>query len=113
MASHRRIHHMSPRANAHDMNTRSIWSDAALARTPRQSALKTGGSNVQFGVTRQRKHGRLERTRDSRYSALASKATGFPSEKIAAKTSVSYTLDEIPNDITRKTPACLEPTLDT
>ena len=50
--------------------------------------------------------------RVSRSSALASKATGFPIAKIAAKLAVGYTLDEIPNDITRKTPACFEPTLD-
>ena len=50
--------------------------------------------------------------RVSRSSALASKATGFPIAKIAAKLAVGYTLDEIPNDITRKTPACFEPTID-
>ena len=50
--------------------------------------------------------------RVSRSSALASKATGFPIAKIAAKLAVGYTLDEIPNDITRETPACFEPTID-
>lgn len=50
--------------------------------------------------------------RVSRSSALASKATGFPIAKIAAKLAIGYTLDEVPNDITRKTPACFEPTID-
>jgi carbamoyl-phosphate synthase large subunit len=50
--------------------------------------------------------------RVSRSSALASKATGFPIAKIAARLAVGYTLDEIPNDITRKTPSCFEPTID-
>src|SRR5512146_3283019 len=74
----------------------------------------TGGSNIQFAV-----HPETGRQvviemnpRVSRSSALASKATGFPIAKIAAKLAVGYTLDEITNDITRKTPACFEPTLD-
>src|SRR5205807_219049 len=75
---------------------------------------ETGGSNIQFGV--HPNTGRMVviemNPRVSRSSALASKATGFPIAKIAAKLAVGYTLDEIPNDITRKTPACFEPTLD-
>ena len=87
--------------------------DAAIA-VIREIGVETGGSNIQFGV-----HpgtGRMVviemNPRVSRSSALASKATGFPIAKIAAKLAVGYTLDEIPNDITRKTPACFEPTLD-
>jgi carbamoyl-phosphate synthase large subunit len=87
--------------------------DAALA-VIREIGVETGGSNIQFGI-----HpltGRMVviemNPRVSRSSALASKATGFPIAKIAAKLAVGYTLDEIPNDITRKTPACFEPTLD-
>src|SRR6516225_665216 len=74
----------------------------------------TGGSNIQFGVNPET--GRMVviemNPRVSRSSALASKATGFPIDKIAAKLAVGYRLDEIKNDITRKTPACFEPTLD-
>ena len=74
----------------------------------------TGGSNVQWAVNP--KDGRrviIEMNpRVSRSSALASKATGFPIAKIAALLAVGYTLDELPNDITRKTPACFEPALD-
>ena len=80
----------------------------------RQVGVETGGSNIQFAVCP-----RTGRTlviemnpRVSRSSALASKATGFPIAKIAARLAVGYTLDEIPNDITQKTPACFEPTLD-
>jgi carbamoyl-phosphate synthase large subunit len=87
--------------------------DAALA-VIREIGVETGGSNIQFAV-----HpgtGRMVviemNPRVSRSSALASKATGFPIAKIAAKLAVGYTLDEIPNDITRKTPSCFEPTLD-
>ena len=80
----------------------------------REIGVETGGSNIQFGVSPTT--GRLVviemNPRVSRSSALASKATGFPIAKIAAKLAVGYTLDEIPNDITRKTPACFEPTLD-
>src|SRR6266568_2792171 len=74
----------------------------------------TGGSNIQFGINP--RDGRLVviemNPRVSRSSALASKATGFPIAKIAAKLAVGYTLDEITNDITRETPACFEPTID-
>jgi carbamoyl-phosphate synthase large subunit len=87
--------------------------DAAIA-VIREIGVETGGSNIQFAV--QPTTGRMVviemNPRVSRSSALASKATGFPIAKIAAKLAVGYTLDEIPNDITRKTPACFEPTLD-
>ncbi len=87
--------------------------DAALA-VMREIGVETGGSNVQFAVNPA--DGRMivieMNPRVSRSSALASKATGFPIAKIAAKLAVGYTLDEIPNDITRKTPACFEPTID-
>ena len=76
--------------------------------------VETGGSNVQFAVNP--RDGRVivieMNPRVSRSSALASKATGFPIAKIAAKLAVGYTLDELPNDITRETPASFEPTLD-
>src|SRR5881409_2244741 len=87
--------------------------DAAFA-VIREIGVETGGSNIQFAVHPET--GRMVviemNPRVSRSSALASKATGFPIAKIAAKLAVGYTLDEIPNDITRKTPACFEPTLD-
>ena len=76
--------------------------------------VETGGSNIQFAINP--KDGRMVviemNPRVSRSSALASKATGFPIAKIAAKLAVGYTLDEIPNDITRETPASFEPTID-
>jgi len=87
--------------------------DAALAII-REIGVDTGGSNIQFAV--QPDTGRLivieMNPRVSRSSALASKATGFPIAKMAAKLAVGYTLDEIPNDITQKTPASFEPTID-
>jgi carbamoyl-phosphate synthase large subunit len=87
--------------------------DAAI-RIIRKIGVETGGSNIQFAVNPQT--GALivieMNPRVSRSSALASKATGFPIAKIAAKLAVGYTLDEIPNDITRKTPACFEPSID-
>ncbi len=87
--------------------------NAAIA-VMREIGVETGGSNVQFAVNPV--NGRMTviemNPRVSRSSALASKATGFPIAKIAAKLAVGYTLDEIPNDITRKTPACFEPTID-
>src|ERR1700739_2731078 len=80
----------------------------------REVGVDTGGCNIQFAVNP--RDGRLivvERNpRVSRSSALASKATGFPIAKIAAKLAIGYTLDEIVNDITKETPACFEPTLD-
>ena len=90
-----------------------LMRDAAIACI-REIGVETGGSNIQFALDP--KNGRMVviemNPRVSRSSALASKATGFPIAKIAAKLAVGYTLDEIPNDITRKTPASFEPTLD-
>ncbi|HET9608876.1 MAG TPA: carbamoyl-phosphate synthase large subunit, partial [Acidimicrobiales bacterium] len=87
--------------------------DAAFACI-RRVGVETGGSNVQFALDPA--NGDMViiemNPRVSRSSALASKATGFPIAKIAAKLAVGYTLDEIPNDITRKTPASFEPTID-
>jgi carbamoyl-phosphate synthase large subunit len=87
--------------------------DAAIAII-REIGVETGGSNIQFGINPE--NGRLivieMNPRVSRSSALASKATGFPIAKIAAKLAVGYTLDELPNDITRTTTACFEPTID-
>jgi carbamoyl-phosphate synthase large subunit len=80
----------------------------------RRVGVETGGSNVQFAVNPATGEQVVieMNPRVSRSSALASKATGFPIAKIAAKLAVGYTLDEIPNDITRKTPAAFEPTID-
>ena len=80
----------------------------------RKVGVETGGSNIQFAVNPQNGEIRVieMNPRVSRSSALASKATGFPIAKIAAKLAVGYTLDEIPNDITQKTPASFEPTID-
>ena len=87
--------------------------DAAI-QIIRRVGVETGGSNIQFAINPD--DGRMAviemNPRVSRSSALASKATGFPIAKIAAKLAVGYTLDEIPNDITLKTPASFEPTLD-
>ncbi|GIW78842.1 MAG: carbamoyl-phosphate synthase large chain [Gemmatales bacterium] len=87
--------------------------DAAIA-IMRAIGVETGGSNVQFAINPE--NGRLVaiemNPRVSRSSALASKATGFPIAKIAAKLAVGYRLDELRNDITRETPACFEPTID-
>jgi carbamoyl-phosphate synthase large subunit len=87
--------------------------DAAIAII-REVGVETGGSNIQFAVDPA--SGRMVviemNPRVSRSSALASKATGFPIAKIAAKLSVGYTLDEIPNDITRETLSCFEPSID-
>ena len=80
----------------------------------RRVGVETGGSNIQFAVNPANGEVRIieMNPRVSRSSALASKATGFPIAKIAAKLAVGYTLDEIPNDITKKTPASFEPTID-
>src|SRR5437762_3279461 len=90
-----------------------IMRDAAFA-VIREIGVETGGSNIQFAVNPD--NGRMVviemNPRVSRSSALASKATGFPIAKIAAKLAIGYTLDEIKNDITRETPACFEPTID-
>ena len=87
--------------------------DAAFACI-RRVGVETGGSNVQFAVHPETGEQVVieMNPRVSRSSALASKATGFPIAKIAAKLAVGYTLDEIPNDITKKTPASFEPTID-
>jgi carbamoyl-phosphate synthase large subunit len=87
--------------------------DAAF-KVIRAVGVETGGSNIQFAVDPET--GRMVviemNPRVSRSSALASKATGFPIAKIAARLAVGYRLDEIPNDITQKTPSCFEPTID-
>src|SRR2546421_9138797 len=87
--------------------------DASI-KVIREIGVETGGSNIQYGV--HPSTGRMVviemNPRVSRSSALASKATGFPIAKIAAKLAVGYPLDELSNDITKKTPACFEPTLD-
>jgi carbamoyl-phosphate synthase large subunit len=86
----------------------------AAAAVIRAVGVETGGSNIQFA--RRRESGELRviemNPRVSRSSALASKATGYPIAKVAAKLAVGYTLDEIPNDLTKTTPASFEPTLD-
>ena len=90
-----------------------LMRDASFA-VIREIGVETGGSNIQFAVNPE--NGRMVviemNPRVSRSSALASKATGFPIAKIAAKLAVGYTLDEIKNDITRETPASFEPTID-
>ncbi|NQT80299.1 MAG: carbamoyl-phosphate synthase large subunit [Candidatus Aminicenantes bacterium] len=87
--------------------------DASIA-IMREIGVETGGSNIQFAINPS--DGRMMvvemNPRVSRSSALASKATGFPIAKMAAKLAVGYTLDEILNDITKKTPACFEPAID-
>ncbi|MEM4524128.1 MAG: carbamoyl-phosphate synthase large subunit [Archaeoglobaceae archaeon] len=87
--------------------------DAAIAII-REIGVETGGSNIQFAINP--KNGKMVaiemNPRVSRSSALASKATGFPIAKIAAKLAIGYTLDEIPNDITKETPASFEPSID-
>jgi len=86
----------------------------ASIRIIREIGIECGGCNIQFAINPQ--DGRMVviemNPRVSRSSALASKATGFPIAKIATRLAVGYTLDEISNDITRKTPACFEPTID-
>jgi len=90
-----------------------IMRDASL-KVLRVVGVETGGSNVQFCIHPDT--GRMAiiemNPRVSRSSALASKATGFPIAKLAAKLAVGYTLDELPNDITKETPACFEPSID-
>ncbi|MBN1392558.1 MAG: carbamoyl-phosphate synthase large subunit [Sedimentisphaerales bacterium] len=90
-----------------------LMRDASI-KIIRAIGVETGGSNIQFAVCPD--NGKLYviemNPRVSRSSALASKATGFPIAKIASLLAVGYTLDEIPNDITKKTPACFEPTID-
>lgn len=90
-----------------------VMRDAAI-KIIRAIGVDTGGSNIQFAINPE--NGRMivieMNPRVSRSSALASKATGFPIAKIAAKLAVGYRLDELPNDITKKTPASFEPTID-
>jgi carbamoylphosphate synthase large subunit len=90
-----------------------LMRDAAI-KIIREIGVDTGGSNIQFAIHPDT--GRMivieMNPRVSRSSALASKATGYPIAKIAAKLAIGYTLDEIPNDITKKTPASFEPTID-
>ena len=90
-----------------------VMRDASFA-VIREIGVETGGSNIQFAINPA--NGRMivieMNPRVSRSSALASKATGFPIAKLAAKLAVGYTLDELRNDITRETPACFEPTID-
>ena len=90
-----------------------LMRNAAIAII-REIGVETGGSNIQFAVDPET--GRMVviemNPRVSRSSALASKATGFPIAKIATKLALGYTLDEVPNDITEKTPACYEPSID-
>ena len=103
---------VAPAMTLTDVEYQGMRDDAAAVM--RAIGVETGGSNVQFAV--QPETGRrvvIEMNpRVSRSSALASKATGFPIAKIAAKLAVGYTLDEIPNDITKKTPASFEPSID-
>jgi carbamoyl-phosphate synthase large subunit len=103
---------VAPSMTLTDVEYQAMRDDGA--RVMRAIGVETGGSNVQFAV-----HPETGRRvviemnpRVSRSSALASKATGFPIAKIAAKLAVGYTLDEIPNDITKKTPASFEPSID-
>ncbi|MEX2612395.1 MAG: carbamoyl-phosphate synthase large subunit, partial [Gaiellaceae bacterium] len=86
----------------------------AAAAVIRAVGVETGGSNIQFARSRETRELRVieMNPRVSRSSALASKATGYPIAKVAAKLAVGYTLDEIPNDLTKTTPASFEPTLD-
>ena len=94
-------------------NEYQIMRNASLAII-REIGVETGGSNIQFAINPE--NGKMAviemNPRVSRSSALASKATGFPIAKIATKLAIGYTLDEIPNDITKKTPACFEPSID-
>jgi carbamoyl-phosphate synthase large subunit len=103
---------VAPAQTLTDKEYQAMRDDALLVI--REIGVETGGSNIQFAVDPQT--GRTVviemNPRVSRSSALASKATGFPIAKIAAKLAVGYTLDEIPNDITRETPSSFEPTLD-
>ncbi|MBA3630558.1 MAG: carbamoyl-phosphate synthase large subunit [Actinobacteria bacterium] len=103
---------VAPAMTLTDLEYQSMRDDGA--RVMRAIGVATGGSNVQFAVdpVSGRRVVIEMNPRVSRSSALASKATGFPIAKIAAKLAVGFTLDEIPNDITRKTPASFEPSID-
>ena len=104
---------VAPGANIDVTLSISICGIASI-RLIREIGVETGGSNIQFAINPQ--NGRMVviemNPRVSRSSALASKATGFPIAKFAAKLAVGYSLDEIQNDITKETPACFEPTID-
>jgi carbamoyl-phosphate synthase large subunit len=110
--TYRRFHHRGPALTLTDKEYQALR-DASLA-VLREIGVDTGGSNVQFAVCPDT--GRIiiieMNPRVSRSSALASKATGFPIAKVAAKLAVGYTLDELANDITGVTPASFEPTID-
>ncbi|MBE3035603.1 MAG: carbamoyl-phosphate synthase large subunit, partial [Candidatus Atribacteria bacterium] len=103
---------VAPAQTLTDVEYQNI-SEASLAII-REIGVETGGSNIQFAINPE--NGKMVviemNPRVSRSSALASKATGFPIAKIATKLAIGYTLDEIPNDITKKTPACFEPSID-
>ena len=103
---------VAPAMTLTDVEYQAMRDDAS--KIMRAIGVETGGSNVQFAVNpRDGRRVVIEMNpRVSRSSALASKATGFPIAKIAAKLAVGYTLDEIPNDITEKTPASFEPSID-
>jgi carbamoyl-phosphate synthase large subunit len=103
---------VAPAMTLTDVEYQAMRDDGA--RIMREIGVETGGSNVQFAVDPEtgRRIVIEMNPRVSRSSALASKATGFPIAKIAAKLAVGYTLDEIPNDITEKTPASFEPSID-
>lgn len=103
---------VAPAQTLTDREYQAMRDDAA--KIIRAIGVETGGSNIQFAVHPEtgRRVAIEMNPRVSRSSALASKATGFPIAKIAAKLAVGYRLDEIPNDITKKTPACFEPTID-
>src|SRR5262249_1307859 len=103
---------IAPAMTLTDKEYQDMRDDAAAVI--REIGVATGGSNIQFAVN-PANGDRIViemNPRVSRSSALASKATGFPIAKIAAKLAVGYTLDEIPNDITKETPASFEPTID-
>ena len=103
---------VAPIQTLSDVEYQAMRDDAI--RIIRAIGVDTGGSNIQFAVDpRTGRRTVIEMNpRVSRSSALASKATGFPIAKIASKLAVGYRLDELPNDITKKTPACFEPTID-
>ena len=111
--AYRRLDHRGARADADGQGISDHAVNASIA-VLREIGVETGGSNVQWAVNPD--DGRMVviemNPRVSRSSALASKATGFPIAKIAAKLAVGYTLDELDNDITKVTPASFEPTID-
>ena len=110
--SHRRFNYVAPAQTLTDAQYQDLRNQAK--KIIREIGVETGGSNIQFSVNPE--NGDVivieMNPRVSRSSALASKATGFPIAKLAAKLAVGYTLDELKNDITTTTPASFEPTLD-